>query len=91
MTNLYSITDLLDAYRCGRRKMEQMIAAGEVPAPIRIGRLRRWHPLVIEQHLARLAGIAIQDQIPDQDSRETPTKRGTGRPRNKGLNSSIRS
>ncbi len=85
MTNLYSIVDLLSAYQCGRRKMEQMIATGEVPAPIRIGRLRRWHPLVIEQHLARLAGIAI----PGQGTDLPPiTKRATGRPRNNEPNGS---
>jgi hypothetical protein len=83
MTNLYSITDLLDAYQCGLRKMEQMIAAGEVPAPIRIGRLRRWHPLVIERHLAQLAGIAIPDKDATLLPTETPLKNGTGRPRNK--------
>lgn len=89
MTSLYSITDLLDAYQCGQRKMEQMIAAGEVPRPIRIGRLRRWHPMVIEQHIEHLAGIAISDSVLPLLS-ETPPKPGVGRPRNKTLKSSTR-
>jgi hypothetical protein len=50
-----------------------MVACGVLPPPIRFGRLRRWHPELIDQWLRHRAGLS---DTPESN----PATRG--RPRN---------
>ena len=78
-TPLLSLTDLAQRLHISKRKLEQMIAGGEVPPPLRFGRVRRWHPAIIERYLAQLAGLMDPDPSPDPEPRSRPR----GRPRGK--------
>jgi excisionase family DNA binding protein len=55
--HLIDIRELADVLGISRRKLESMIIGGQVPAPIRWGRVRRWHPEVIDRWLAEQAGL----------------------------------
>ena len=68
---MHSITEWERRLMCSRRKIEQMVASGELPTPIRIGRLRRWSDAQIDQYIQSRVEAAGGDGQP----------RGPGRPR----------
>lgn len=65
MENLLSASQLAKRLGISLRLLEQLIARGEVPPYIRLGRLRRWSPAHIEKW--------IEDQVQAQgaDGSET--------------------
>lgn len=76
MLDIQAVADILSI---SRRKAEQMLACGELPQPIRFGRLRRWHPDSIKQWLASRAGLDGTAQTRGETPNKTPAK--PGRPR----------
>ncbi len=79
---LYSKPDLYgpDFLQISPRKFDLMVAAGEFPAPIRIGRLCRWTQAQIDQFLETL-----NDRAVDVPAKRAPSsKRCPGRPRKSG-------
>ena len=67
----FGIEEWCGRLRICRRQAELMLSRGELPAPIRIGRLRRWTGEQIDAWLARRAEGAACQEI----------ARGPGRPR----------
>jgi excisionase family DNA binding protein len=49
---MVDITEWMARLRVCRRQVEIMIARGEIPAPARIGKLRRWSDTQIDQWIA---------------------------------------
>lgn len=74
---LLTAIDLSALLQVSRRKLEEMVAAGEVPHPVRFGRIRRWHPDSIAQWLANQD--AVVNRVSDPSIGQT---RVPGRPRN---------
>ena len=68
MHELLNIHDVARMLQISARKIELMVASGELPRPIRLGRLRRWRPDTIEAWLANLV-------------KAEPDNRGPGRRR----------
>lgn len=68
MHELLNIHDVARMLQISVRKIELMVASGELPPPIRLGRLRRWRPDTIEAWLANLV-------------KAEPDNRGPGRRR----------
>jgi predicted DNA-binding transcriptional regulator AlpA len=73
MTRLMDIAAVAAALALSPRTIETMLARGDLPRPIRFGRVRRWHPDDIERYLLERAEAAQQLQ----------DRPGRGRPRNK--------
>ena len=67
----FSIEEWCSRLQICRRQAELMLSRGELPAPIRIGRLRRWTGDQIDGWLARRAEEAVHG----------PVVSGSGRPR----------
>ena len=59
---------------CCKRMVQILVARGDLPAPLRLGRLVRWREEDISKWLEAKALAA-------QGGRGTTTKRATGRPR----------
>lgn len=76
---LLGIDDLAQLLRLSRRKVEQMLISGELPPPMRFGRLRRWHPESIDQWLSNRAGL--NDTANRNELTGDPARREVGRPR----------
>ena len=59
-----------------RRKLENMLVAGQMPKPVRFGRARRWSAKLVSEWMReeaeRAAGIRAAGE---------PERRGPGRPR----------
>ena len=74
---LYSKPDIYgpDLLQISPRKLDMMIAAGEFPKPVRIGRLCRWTQAQIDQFIETLNDRAAV--VPPS------SKRCPGRPRNR--------
>lgn len=79
---LYSKPDLYgpDFLQISPRKFDLMVAAGEFPAPIRIGRLCRWTQAQIDQFLKALNDRTDSPTNPSTAA-QRPNKRRPGRPR----------
>ena len=56
-----------------RRKLENMLAMGEMPRPVRFGRARRWSAAMVDEWMRDLAAAAagMQDHA-DQERRGRP-------------------
>ena len=63
MTYLLTTEDLLSALRISRKTLDKHIAAGLLPAPMRMGRRRYWQQDAVDAALANRKG--------DADSRES--------------------
>ncbi|RCN55826.1 helix-turn-helix transcriptional regulator [Acidiferrobacter thiooxydans] len=76
-TKLHDIKFFAEQFGCSPRKIQLLVAAGEFPAPIRIGRLIRWREEEVAawvQSRAAAAGTQYRNAV----TRSTPR----GRPRN---------
>ncbi len=60
MDNLLSAKQLAERLGISLRLLEQLIARGQVPPCIRLGRLRRWSPLQVDKW--------IEEQIQIQET-----------------------
>ena len=80
---LYSKPDLYgpDFLQISPRKFDLMVAAGEFPAPIRIGRLCRWTQAQIDQFLKALNNRTGTTNTSPSAGAQRPGKRRPGRPR----------
>ena len=67
----FSIEEWCSRLQICRRQAELMLARGELPAPIRIGRLRRWTGEQIDGWLAQHT----------EEAAHGPVASGPGRPR----------
>ncbi len=52
MTHLLTTEDLLSALRISRKTLDKHIAAGLLPAPMRMGRRRYWQQEAVDAALA---------------------------------------
>ncbi len=50
---LVDVKHLSRALGCSDRQIRRLVAAGEFPKPIKVGRLRRWSKTAFDQWLAR--------------------------------------
>jgi predicted DNA-binding transcriptional regulator AlpA len=70
ITPLLSSRDLERVFGLGERTLRKLVADGTLPAPIRIGRARRWRHDDIVRSLDGLGAapseMETQDQSPDQ-------------------------
>jgi len=52
MEPLITLNDLMERLQCSRMSIVRGVESGNIPKPIRIGRLVRWMPATIEAWLA---------------------------------------
>lgn len=50
-SELLTATDVIRLLKIGRRTLNRLLARGEFPPPIRIGRLLRWRPEIVHNWL----------------------------------------
>lgn len=60
---LLGIDGLAQTLAISRRHAEALLATGQLPAPIRLGRCRRWHPESVDRWLAVEAGLPEPGQV----------------------------
>lgn len=79
---LHDIHSVSQALGVHWRTIEVLVARGEFPKPLRIGRLRKWHWRTVEDWLNKKAGISDGGQNQDRTATFTaPLDRRPGRPR----------
>ncbi len=72
------LNDLAARLRISRRTAERMLASGEMPRPVRLGRARRWSARLVDEWMRGLAERASGIQRGGDTEKEC---RGRGRPR----------
>lgn len=63
---LLTKTDVAALLRCSIRTVEYLVKAGQIPAPIHIGRRPYWHDDLIQSWLGRRFGLAIASAKGDE-------------------------
>ena len=83
-TKLHDIKFWADQFECSPRKIQLLVAAGEFPQPIRIGRLIRWREEDIAAWVQSQAEVAAARTAGTQHS-NFPVHRGRPRSSGKGV------
>lgn len=69
MLDLLTAEDLLDILRVSRKTLDNHLAAGRLPAPVRLGRRRYWARAAIEAALLPLTDGASHSPAPAKGGR----------------------
>lgn len=81
-TKLHDIKFFAEQFGCSPRKIQLLVAAGEFPAPIRIGRLIRWRKEEVAAWVQSRAEAAAAQAAGTQYRNAVTRSTRRGRPRN---------